>query len=48
MTKEKPSLLDLAGLLSKKEADELRRHIKNRRKSMRKRMDEIAERMNKL
>ena len=40
------SLLDLVGILSKKEADELETHIKKRRKSMRERMSEIARELN--
>jgi len=39
------SLLELAGILSNKEAAEMKKHIKERREAMRKRMDETAKRM---
>lgn len=36
------SLLDIAGILTKQEAEELREHIKERRKAQRSRMERIA------
>lgn len=39
----KHSLMELAGILTYKEADDLRKHIKERRKTMRSRINKITE-----
>lgn len=39
----KRSLLELAGILSEEEGEKLERHIKERRKAMRERMDRTRE-----
>ena len=44
-TFKKTSLMDLAGILSNSEADELRRHVAERRKHSRKHLDEVAKRL---
>lgn len=41
----KYSLLDLVGILSKKEAEDMRKHIKETRKRMRKQVDKVASRL---
>ena len=41
----KRSLLELAGLFSAKEADDLRAHIRARRKASRSRLNQIAQRL---
>ena len=42
MESPKHPLLELAGIFSKKEADELKKHIKNRRMASRKRIEKIS------
>ena len=44
-TFKKTALLDLAGILSHSEADELRRNVAERRKHSRKHIDEVAKRL---
>jgi predicted CopG family antitoxin len=41
----KTSLRDIAGVLTEKEASELRKHIKERREVMRRRMDTVADKL---
>ena len=41
----KHSLIELAGILSKGEAEELREHIRSRRKESRRRLDKIVQRL---
>ena len=41
----KHSLLELVGILSKKEVSDLRKHIKARRKASRRRLDRIYSRL---
>ncbi|MEK6899911.1 MAG: antitoxin VapB family protein [Nanoarchaeota archaeon] len=41
----KHSLLELAGLLRNKEAEELKTHLRGRRKESRRRLDQIAQRL---
>ncbi len=42
---KKNSLLDLVGILSKKEANEVEKHVKDLRKRLRKRLDKVASRI---
>lgn len=44
-TFKKHTLLDLAGTLTREQADELRKHIAGRRKHSRKRVDTVAKQL---